>query len=132
MNYELNGRGWVYHFLIYLFICWTNRMANLFLCYHSTALCTSKSNISASAICYLWRFINLLYRQAFICFSCYFGGLSCSLHFSTPFAATCSQPTTRRQLTGGASILSYCFLYSFRSLRITVVVDRDHLYLNQE
>ena len=34
-------------------------MAALFLCYHSTALCTSKGNISASAICYLWRFIYL-------------------------------------------------------------------------
>ena len=45
-----------------LFVCWSNRIAAVLLCYHSTALCTSKCNISASAICYLWRFINLLYR----------------------------------------------------------------------
>ena len=48
---------WVYHFFIYLFICWSNRMAALFLCYHSTTLCNFKGDISASAICYLWRFI---------------------------------------------------------------------------
>ena len=50
------GGGWVYHFFIYLFICWSNRMAALYLCYHSTTLCTFKDDISASAICYLWRF----------------------------------------------------------------------------
>ena len=77
------GLSWVYHFFIYLFICWSNRMAALFLCYHSIALCTSKDNISASTICCLLRFINLLlYSQASIGFSCYLGGLSCSLHFS--------------------------------------------------
>ena len=31
-------------------------MAALILCYHSIAPCTCKSDISASAICYLWRF----------------------------------------------------------------------------
>ena len=51
------GGGWVYHFFIYLFIWRSNRTAALFLCYHSTTLCTFKDNISASAICYLWRFI---------------------------------------------------------------------------
>ena len=32
------------------------------LCYHFTALCTSKGDISDSAIRYLWRFFSLLYR----------------------------------------------------------------------
>ena len=40
---------------IHLFIYWSNRMAALLLCYHSTALYTSKGDISASTICYLWR-----------------------------------------------------------------------------
>ena len=44
----------MYHFFIYLFILWSNRIAALFICYHSTTLC-----ISASAICYLWKFIYL-------------------------------------------------------------------------
>ena len=107
---------------IQLLDSWSNRMAVLFLCYHSTALCTYKADICASAICYFGRFIYqfLLYRQDFIGFCCYFGGLPCSLllFLSTPFAATRSQQTTRRQLTVIMSILS------FRSLRITVVVDR--------
>ena len=36
-------------------------MAALLLGYHSTALCTSKGDISASAICYLWRFFIVHY-----------------------------------------------------------------------
>ena len=66
---------------IYLFICWNKRMAAPLLCYHSTAVCTSKCDISASAICYLWRlFISLLYRYTFMGFSCCYGGLSYILH----------------------------------------------------
>ena len=36
---------------IKLFICLSSIMANLLLCYHSTALCTSKVDTSASNIC---------------------------------------------------------------------------------
>ena len=85
------GGGLVYHLF---FICRSNRVAALLLCYHATALFTCKGSIGAGAICCLRRFV--FYKQAFIGFSCYLGGVSCSLHYSTPFGATCSQPTTRR------------------------------------
>ena len=32
-------------------------MGDVLLCYHSIAPCTSKGDISTSAICHLWRFI---------------------------------------------------------------------------
>ena len=51
------GVGWVYHFF-YLFISWSNRMTALFICYNSTALCTSKRDVSARAMSYLWRLIS--------------------------------------------------------------------------
>ena len=54
-------RDWMHHFFIYLFICWSNIMTALLQCYHSTALCTSNGDISASAICYLWRFFLVHY-----------------------------------------------------------------------
>ena len=53
---QTGGGGGELGCTISLFIClscWSNRIAALFLCYHSTALCTSKGNISACAICYL-------------------------------------------------------------------------------
>ena len=50
---------------------------------------------------------------------------------SALFVAPCRQPTTRRQLTVGMSILSYGLRYFSTSLRITFVVDRDHLYLTR-
>ena len=31
----------MYHLFINMFICWSNRMAALLLCYHFAALCTS-------------------------------------------------------------------------------------------
>ena len=34
-------------------------MAVFLLCYHSIAPCTSKGDISASAISHLWRFISI-------------------------------------------------------------------------
>ena len=78
----LSVGGWVYYFFIYLFVCWCNRMTALFLCYHSTALRTSKRDVSASAICFLSLEVYiLLYREPFISSSYYFGRLSCSLHF---------------------------------------------------
>ena len=40
---------------IYLFIDWSSRVGGIFLCYHSTTLGTFKDEISASAICHLWR-----------------------------------------------------------------------------
>ena len=42
---------------IYLLICWNIRVRVFLICYHSIASCTSKCDISASAICHLWRFI---------------------------------------------------------------------------
>ena len=51
-------------FINLFFIGWSSRMAALLLCYHSTAQCTFKGDISASAICYFWSFIFclLIYR----------------------------------------------------------------------
>ena len=37
---------------IYLFICWISRVGVFLLCYHSIAPCTSKGDISVSAICH--------------------------------------------------------------------------------
>ena len=98
------------HSFIYWFICWSNRMTALLLCYHFTALCTSRGDISVSAICYIWMFFQfiitwvashsrlLLLRQPFIQPS----------FLSTLFATACFQPTPRRQLTTGMSIYSLC------------------------
>ena len=49
----------MHYLFIHLFICWNNRMIALLLFYYFPALCTSKGDInaSASAICYLWRFL---------------------------------------------------------------------------
>ena len=50
--------GWLAESLfIYLFICWSSGVEVFLLCYHSIAPCTSKSNISASAICHPWGFL---------------------------------------------------------------------------
>ena len=51
----------MHHLFIYLFICWSNGMVALLLCYHFIALCTSKGDISASAICFLWKFLLVHY-----------------------------------------------------------------------
>ena len=54
----LNVRGRLdISLFIYLFICWSSKVGVYLLCYHSIAPCTSKGDISASAICHLWRFI---------------------------------------------------------------------------
>ena len=42
---------------IYLFICWSSRVAFFLLCYYSIAPCTSKGDISTSAFSHLWRVI---------------------------------------------------------------------------
>ena len=55
------GKSWMHHLFIYLFICWSSRIAALFLCYSFTAICTSKGDISASAIYYFWRFFLIHY-----------------------------------------------------------------------
>ena len=47
------GGAWMHILFIYKFICFSNRMGALLLCYYFTALCTFKDDISASAICYL-------------------------------------------------------------------------------
>ena len=46
---------------IHLFICWSSIMAALLLCNHFTALCTLNGDISASAICYIWKFFLVHY-----------------------------------------------------------------------
>ena len=53
-NYMHMG-GWMHNLFVYLFIYWSNRMAGLLLCCYFTTLCTSKGDISASAVYYLWR-----------------------------------------------------------------------------
>ena len=53
----LCGGGWVYlHSFIY-FIFWSSRVGAFLLCYDSIVPCTSEGDISANAICHLWRFI---------------------------------------------------------------------------
>ena len=59
-HYSLNhlSRGWLGESLfIYLIICCSSRVGVFMICYHSIASCTSNCDISASAICHLWRFI---------------------------------------------------------------------------
>ena len=51
----------MHHLFIYLFICCSNGMAALLLCYHFTALCVSKGDIRASAICYFCMFFLVHY-----------------------------------------------------------------------
>ena len=52
----LDRGGWVY---LYSFICLSAGVVEWksLLCYDSIASCTSKGDISASAICHFWRFI---------------------------------------------------------------------------
>ena len=74
----------MHHIFIYLFICFSNRMVALLLCYHFTAPCTSKVDISA--ICYLWRFFLV---------HCYIGrpsqaSLAAVLVFPIAFIPLCS------------------------------------------
>ena len=57
LMFRYNVQGVTVSLFIYLFICWSNRMAALLLHYHSIAPCTSKCGISASAICHFWRFV---------------------------------------------------------------------------
>ena len=52
---------WTHHLFILWFICWSIRMVALLLCYYFTALCTSKGDISASPICYLWVIFLILH-----------------------------------------------------------------------
>ena len=71
---------------IYSFICWINRIVALLICYHFTALCTSKGDISASAICYLWGFFLVYYyigRPSY-------ASLAASVGFLKAFISLCS------------------------------------------
>ena len=76
------GGGWVYHSFIYLFICWSNRMAaftTILLLYAPPKV----TSVLVLIVIFGGLFINLLlYRSSFVGFSCYFGGLSYCLHFS--------------------------------------------------
>ena len=71
-------RGWLgVSLFIYLFICWGSEVGVFLLCCHSIAPCTSQGDISASAICHLWRFIfsyryvGRLYRLLLAAFVAY-------------------------------------------------------------
>ena len=111
-----------------LFICWGCRMGALLLCYHSIALCTSIGDISANAIYLLRLFIVIQVGLHRLLLLLRWPFLQSSFFFAL-FTASCSQPTTLRQLTVGMSMLSYGPRHSFRPLRITIVVDRGHLDL---
>ena len=131
-----SGVGWVYHFFIYLFICWSNRMAPYF--FATVLLLYAPSKVTSVLV--LFAIFGslcisvLLYSQAFIDFSYYFGGLFYSLcsFLCTPFAATCSQPITLRQMTVSFSILSYGFRYYLGLFELPLFLDRNYLYLNQK
>ena len=61
-QYIARGKvGCTIYSFICMFICGSNRMVVLLLCYHFTALSTSKDDTSPSAICYLWRFFLVHY-----------------------------------------------------------------------
>ena len=117
---------------IYLFICPGSRMASLLLCYNSAALSAFIGNISAPATRHLWMFIT---------FDCYIDRssiafLATSVAFAIAFSNLCLVKATARTLTCLTvviSILSYepGFQYSFSSLRVIVIVDMYHLYLNR-
>ena len=56
--YILYNTGWLdVSLFIYFFICWISRVGVSLFSYHSIAPCTSKGDVSASAICHLWGFI---------------------------------------------------------------------------
>ena len=87
-----------------LFICWSNRMVALLICYHFTTLCTSKYEISASAICYLWRFFLVHY-----------------------FIGRPSQASLSASVTFPLAFTSLCFLWcNMLSANLLEVVDCGH------
>ena len=117
---------------INLFICWSNRMAAC--CFAVILLLYAPPKITSVLVLFVVFGGFLIY--------CYIGrpsqaslatSVAYPVAFISLFAATYSQPTTRRQLIncGHEHTLLY-LLYSFRYLRITVAVDRNHLFLNQE
>ena len=87
----------LHHLFIYLFISWSNSMAALLPCDHFTALCTSKGDITASAIWYLWRFILDCFYIGMPLWALHAASVVSPIAFiSALFAATCSQPTIQR------------------------------------
>ena len=107
----------MHHLFIYLFICWSCRMAALRLCYHSIAPCTCEDDISASVICHLYRFcfqVQYIGRPKQASYFC-FGGLSYGSSFC--FAASRIQSTNWRQLTVPSSLLYIVLQIYFRSLK---------------
>ena len=124
----------MHYLFIYLFICFSNRMVALLLCYHLLLYAPLKViSVLVLFVIFGGSFQSIIriplglhrlpLQLRWPCLQ--------SSFLSAHFAATCSQPTTRRQLTVTMSILSYFLRYSFRYLRVTVVADRDHLYLNR-
>ena len=126
LSYGRVKGGWLY---LYSFICWSSRVGVFLLCYHSIAPCTSKGDISASAICHLWRFVLIHWYigRPWRTLSCYFGDLSYSSHF-----------TLRRHVHipwlwgSGLWVWAYSpIVFTFISVDVNVLVAvDDHLYLN--
>ena len=114
---------------IYLFICWSSRVCVFLLCYHSIAPCTSKGDISASAICHLRRFILIDFYivRPLSAWSCHFGGLSYGFHFNLLHYV-------HSEWLGGSSLWAWAyssFVFSFISVDVNVLVaEDDQLYLN--
>ena len=83
-------------------------MAALLLSCHSTDLWPQRVTSVIMLFIFLYFsgfvFLFISYECVFIDLSCCFGCLLCSLHFSIPFAATCSEPACRTWLTVGMSV----------------------------
>ena len=111
-NISCSFAGVVGCIFIYLLICWSSRVRVFLLCYHSIAPCTFKGNISASAICHLWRFILS---------DLYIGSLSYSSHFNLPRHA-------HSQWLGGSWLWAWAYspiVFIFISLELNALVAED-------
>ena len=100
----------MHHLFIYLFICWSSRMIALLFCYAFVALCTSKDDTSASAICYLWRFFLVHYYTGRPSWA----SLTTLVAFPMAFISLCSLccnilSAKDCELTLGMGIFSYSF-----------------------
>ena len=104
-------------------------MTGLIICSYSIVLYTFNDNVTVSAIYQVQIMLSLCAQGSLdSLYSCYIGGLSCIPRFFPVVFS--SQVTTWRQLTVDISVLSYDLQYSFKFLRITSIVDQNHLYLN--
>ena len=83
-NYRAVEGSWMHHLFICLFICWSHRMVAPFALL--PFYCSMHLKRWYQCQYCLWSlevlFSSLLYRWAFIGFSCCFGGFFYSLHFT--------------------------------------------------